>query len=591
MGRGARPAAREGFGKYFVALRRCRWQLILATLLGLVCGISSGFGIPVLLKLLAGKIFGENQTAFVLLSYCLLPLGLVSLRALSGFLNTYLLSVVGQHVLVFIRMKIFRKLQRLPIAYFRNHSPGEIISKAFNDATLIQSCFMSVAHDIIQCPITLVGAFSAIVYLCLRETNLVMLLLVFGLVSLTIFPIRLLGRRIRRRNLQSQEEIALLTTRLAQNLRATEEIRAFCMEDREIDDYHRANLTYARCYLRACRSYYFINPSVEILAALGVCMAMFYGHFLRISGETFLAIGSALYFSYDPIKSLGRMNGNIQCALASLSRIETLLDEPETIADPPRPQRPRPVRGTVAFESVHFSYDPEAPLLRDIDFRLDDGKTYAIVGASGSGKTTLANLILRFYDVDSGAVLVSGMNVRRMRQRDLRSLISFVPQQPILLNDTIYNNILWGNPSASREDIRRAVQMAQAEEFIASMEGGLETVIGENGSCLSVGQRQRLALARAFLKPSQILIMDEATSALDVNSEERINDVLRNNFRGRTVLVISHRFTLLPHVDEIFVLENGRIIQRGSHRKLLEEEGLYKRLYLVHTGGLDETNR
>lgn len=590
MDEGTKPFAKGGFFKYFVALRLCRWSLVLATIMGLICGISSGFGIPVLLKLLAGKIFGETQTVIVLLSYCLLPLGLVIVRALSGFLNTYLLSVVGQHVLVFLRMKIFRKLQRLPIAYFRNHSPGEIISKAFNDATLIQSCFMSVAHDIIQCPITLIGAFSAIIYLCLKETDVFMLLLVFGLVSLTIFPIRRLGRRIRRRNLQSQEEIARLTTRLAQNLRATEEIRAFCMEDREIEDYHRANLTYARCYLRACRSYYFINPSVEILAAVGVCFAMFYAHFLRISGETFLAIGSALYFSYDPIKSLGRMNGNIQCALASLSRIEVLLNEPESIADPDRPQWPQRVEGTVEFVGVNFAYDPDFPLLRSIDLRLEAGKRYALVGASGSGKTTIANLILRFYDVNEGAVLVSGRDVRKMAQRDLRSIISLVPQQPILLNDTIYHNILWGNPQATREDIWRAIRTAQAEEFIASMECGLETVIGENGSCLSVGQRQRLALARAFLKPSKILIMDEATSALDMNSEERINDVLRHSFDDRTILVISHRFTLLPYVDEIFVLEAGQIVQRGSHRRLLDEEGLYKRLYLLHTEGLDGSN-
>lgn len=569
---------------HFTFLSSCRLQLFFALLFGLFCGLASGFGVPVLLKFTAEKIFNDNLPIQQLVFYCSLPILLISIRTLSGFLNTFLLAVVGQHILLYIRMRIFRKLQRLPLEFFHRTSPGEIISKASNDATLIQSCFMSIAHDLIQCPITLLGSFSAIVYLCLAENKASMLLLISFLVALTIFPIWVLGRRIRRRNLVAQEEIARLTTRLTDNLEAVSEVRAFCLEDQETKRYEEAGVVYSRAYLRAIRSYYFINPSIELLAAIGVSAAMFYGHFLGIGGETFLALSSALYFSYDPIKNLGRMNGNVQSALASLSRIESLLHAPEAISDPEKPKKiPEKAPFVLEMQNVSLAYDNGETILQGINLRLERGKIYAVVGPSGAGKTSLAHLILRFYEATSGTVRFQGVAVKDLRQRDLRSQISLVPQQPSLLNDTVYNNILWGKERARNEEVLAAAELAGADGFIRHLEKSYETPIGEGGGCLSVGQRQRLALARAFLKPSRMMILDEATSALDVSSEEKIQKTLLSSFRDRTILLISHRFNFLPQVDEIFVMEGGRIIQHGPHQKLIQQEGLYKRLYLLHT--------
>ncbi|MDR3317176.1 MAG: ABC transporter ATP-binding protein/permease [Puniceicoccales bacterium] len=572
----------RGLGRHLGGLRRSKWHVLGAIFLGIIAGFSGGFGVPVLLRHMVSSVFmDEALTTLPLIFYCCLPILLMGMRTFSGFLSTYLLAAVGQEILQDIRLKIFQKLQRLPIAFFRKTQAGQLVSKTFNDANVIQSCFVSIAHEIIQRPATLISAIGAIVFLCLRQTNGWVLLMMLLLMGISGLPIAHFGRAVWDKNLRAQENIAALTSRMASNLQSVQEVRAFCMERREIQRFRRANRAYARAYLDTCRSYYLIVPSVECWAAFGMGLAFFLARCLRIPGETFLAIATALFFAYDPIKNIGRLYGNLQYAISSLSRIDDLLNEEEIGESTAGAGLPKKLCGEIVFRNVSFAYDAERSVFRDLNLTLQAGKSYAVVGPSGSGKSTLVNLILRFYEVQEGKLTVGGYAVEALNFEELRSAVAFVPQQPTLLHDTVAANIRWGKPTASREELLEAARRARALEFIEKLPRGLDTVIGEDGNYLSGGQRQRIALARAFLKNAPILILDEATSALDTQSEREMRSVLPNLFEGRTVLLISHCFQWLPHVDEIIVLDGGRIVQRGTHGQLLGQEGLYRQLHGV----------
>jgi subfamily B ATP-binding cassette protein MsbA len=408
------------------------------------------------------------------------------------------------------------------------------------------------------------------------------LIVLLALVGASGIPIAYLGRKVWKRNLDAQEKIAELTAHMTSNLQSVQEVRAFCRERHEILKFRRASRSYSRSYLAACRSYYLIVPSIEIWAAIGIGLALLHSYCIHISGATFLALAMALFLAYDHIKHIGRLYGNLQSSVAALFRIEGLLSEPDgngvdefalTVCNK--------LHGAISFRDVDFSYDGEKPLLQKFSLDLQPGRSYALVGPNGAGKTTIANLILRFYDCQGGAILFDGKKIGQMSLTQLRSSIALVPQQPALLHDTIAANIRWGNLTATMEQVMDAASRARAIGFIEQLPNGFDTIIGEDGNRLSGGQRQRIALARAFLKDAPILILDEATSSLDAQSEKEIRNVLPQLFSGRTVLLISHRFHWLPHVDEIIVIDDGKIVQRGTHHELLSREGLYRNLHAV----------
>jgi subfamily B ATP-binding cassette protein MsbA len=568
-------------GKYLKELAPMRWLIAFAVLLGILSGFTGGFGGPVLMKYVVRRaFFSENSSVPRLIYYCSLPIFLIGFRSLLGFLNTYCVAVLGQNILCSIREKIFTKLQRLPIGFFRQTRFGQLISRAFNDTNVIQSCFVSIAHEVIQRPATLLSAVCAVIYLCLRQSGGWTLLLLLILVAASGIPIAFLGRKVWERNLRAQENIAELTSQMASNLQSVQEVRAFCQERQESLKFRRANRAYSRSYLAACRAYYLIVPCVEIWASIGISLALFYAYCTRIPGETFLAIALALFLAYDHIKHVGRLYGNLQSAVSALFRIECLLEEREAdgvaMAELVADER---LRGAISFQDVGFFYEPAKPIFQRFSLQLEPGRSYALVGPNGAGKTTLVNLILRFYDVQEGSITMDGRDIRSLRLEQLRSAIALVPQQPTLLHDSIAANIRWGCPTANREQVQEAARRARVLEFVERLPRGLDTVIGEDGGRLSGGQRQRIALARAFLKNAPVLILDEATSALDSKSEREIRDVLPELFRGRTVLLISHRSHWLPRVDEIIVLDGGIVVQRGSHDELLAQNGPYRSLH------------
>jgi subfamily B ATP-binding cassette protein MsbA len=306
---------------------------------------------------------------------------------------------------------------------------------------------------------------------------------------------------------------------------------------------------------------------------------MFYAYRRGLKLDIFMSLATALYFSYDAIKRLGDISNKIQTSMAAVDRIEAILDEPEKISDPANPVYIDRLRGNIEFTDVTFAYVPNRDVLKKINVAIPKGKTYALVGSSGAGKSTFANMVLRFYDPDQGSVSIDGIDLREMTQYDLRQNIGYVPQDPALINATVCDNILWGRPDASRAEVIAAAKKAHAHDFIIQMPSGYDTVIGESGNCLSGGQRQRIALARVFLRNCPILIFDEATSALDSESQLAIHKAIQSIAKNRTVIMISHRFSMMAIVDEILVFSKGAIVERGSHEDLLVGETIYRKLY------------
>lgn len=322
-----------------------------------------------------------------------------------------------------------------------------------------------------------------------------------------------------------------------------------------------------------------LAPVIEILSAIGIAITFVYAYRIRLPLESFLAIVAALVVCYDPVKKLGALSNEVRRGEASLQRLEEVLNEPVTIQDPDKPLPVDRLKGSITFDDVTFGYSEDEPVLRDVSIEIPAATVCALVGPSGSGKSTFASLVPRFYDVQAGAVRVDGIDVRDVRLADLRRNIAIVSQDPILFNDTIYNNLLFGRPDATREEVEQAAKAAFAHDFIVALPNGYDTLAGERGTQLSGGQKQRIALARAFLRQAPILILDEATSALDSESEAYIQQALKELMVGKTVLIIAHRFSTIRDASMILVFQDSRIVAHGSHETLYESNDLYRSLY------------
>lgn len=322
-----------------------------------------------------------------------------------------------------------------------------------------------------------------------------------------------------------------------------------------------------------------LAPVIEILSAIGIAITFVYAYRIRLPLESFLAIVAALVVCYDPVKKLGALSNEVRRGEASLQRLEEVLNEPVTIQDPDKPVPVDRLKGSITFDDVTFGYSEDEPVLRDVSIEIPAATVCALVGPSGSGKSTFASLVPRFYDVQAGAVRVDGIDVRDVRLADLRRNIAIVSQDPILFNDTIYNNLLFGRPDATREEVEQAAKAAFAHDFIVALPNGYDTLAGERGTQLSGGQKQRIALARAFLRQAPILILDEATSALDSESEAYIQQALKELMVGKTVLIIAHRFSTIRDASMILVFQDSRIVAHGSHETLYESNDLYRSLY------------
>jgi len=568
------------FRPYFRHLRPVRGALAVAIGAGLCYSAASGAGLPWMIKEVFPTIFDgahDLPLATVALIAGYIPLVFL-LRGAFGYLNGYCIQLAGTRVLESLRVDYFGQLQLLPLSFVQNRQTGDLLSRGLADTAQLQTTLTVLANDGIKQPGTLVFALGSVGYLAWHAQGAPLLLACLGLVPLTVLPIRYVGRKILRRAEALQHELGTLTGHFAENLAAAREVRAFGLEQRETERFAARSRGLLQLQVKIAKYAQALSPAIELVSALGIAGTLLYAYHAGVGKDDFLALITALYFCYEPIKKLGVLNNELKRGEASLDRLEAVLHEPVTIADPATPVDPGAWRGEVVFEDVSFSYG-DHPALRGVSVRIPAGTVCALVGPSGAGKTTFANLVPRFFAPSAGVVRVDGVDARALRLADLRRHIALVSQEPVLFNDTIHRNLLLGRATATGAEVRAAARAAHADEFIQALPQGYETIVGERGALLSGGQKQRIALARAFLRQAPILILDEATSALDSDSEAAVQDALRHLVVGRTVLIIAHRFSTIRDAGMILVFDQGRIVATGDHGSLYATNALYRSLF------------
>lgn len=452
------------------------------------------------------------------------------------------------------------------------------MSRVLGDTSALQSAIVSVVNSLIKEPATLISAISFLIYLSVTQSEAVFMLIALATVPACVFPIRMIGKRILKKSAQVQHQAGELNNILNENLSAVREVRAYNLETREIDRFSSACKEFFKFTLKTVKYDKLLTPLIELVSALAIVFALYVAVTEDVPPEIIASILTALYMCYEPVKKLGAVSNTIRKAEASLDRLEYILHSDDLVPETAAPTKMPKVSGYIRFEQVNFSYGDEV-VLNSVNVDIAAGEVVALVGPSGAGKSTFANLVPRFYDTVSGTVRIDGMDVREVLKSELRAQIALVSQEALLFSDSIANNIYIGKPDATLEEIHAAARMANAHEFIESLEAGYDTLVGERGSRLSGGQRQRISIARAFLKNAPIIILDEPTSALDAESEHQIQAALENLSKGRTVLIIAHRFSTIQHADRILVFDAGRIVAMGSHSELYPTNDLYRSLY------------
>ena len=568
------------YARYLRMLHSQRGLLLGAVALGALAGAASGFGLPFFLQKVFREVFeagaGRSFREVVLVA-SLLPLVFL-VRGITVYFNQYLLNAVSLNLLGEIRQQLFDKLQRLPLLYFDRKRSGDLLARILADTSQIQDALVAATREILLQPFVVLGGVGYLVYLGLTNRDAALLLLLLLLVPLMTLPVVYIGRHLRHRGRQTQRSLGELSDTLSENLLATAEVRAFNLEQAERSRFRDELARFYQASMKAVKYNQATQPLMELVAAAAIAIMFVAAYSRHIPFETFAAIGAALFFTIDGCKRLVRIANEMSKATGAFERIESILDEPETVRPPDRPVATGRFRGEIRFDHVGFGYGDGLPALHDIDLTIAPGTVCALVGPSGAGKSTFTKLIPRFYDVTTGRITIDGIDVRHMDPAALRSQIALVPQSPVLFNTTILENIRIGRPGATREEIVEAAKAAYADEFITELPEGYDSTVGENARRLSGGQRQRLALARAFLRDAPILILDEATSALDADSEQKIQEALAKLCQGRTVFIVAHRFSTIKVAERILLLEEGRITGDGDCKRVAEN-AVFRRLY------------
>jgi subfamily B ATP-binding cassette protein MsbA len=497
-----------------------------------------------------------------------------TIKALTEWGHAYLMSYVGQRIVADLRQQLYDHLQRLPLSFFDRMPTGLLMSRVTNDVNLIQGAVSNAITGLLKDPLTLVGLLAV-------------------MFAFAFFPVVKFGRMLRRISTKSQESMGDISVILHETISGSRIVKAFGMEEYEKERFNRENIRYFRYLMKSVMVRALSSPMMEFLGGIAIVFVILYGGYRVIEGVStpgeFFSFLGALLLLYEPIKRLSRVNNVVQEGIAAATRIYDVLDTSPGIQEAPDAIQLPPIQRELELRNVQFRYENE-PVLKDINLKVSAGEIIAIVGVSGAGKSTLVDLIPRFYEVSDGTVFIDGINVQNVTMDSLRNQIGIVTQQTILFNDTVRNNIAYGDINKSDGEIIAAAKAANAYDFIMKMDQGFDTLIGEQGARLSGGERQRLCIARALLRNAPILILDEATSSLDSEAELEVQKALENLMAGRTTLVIAHRLSTIQNADRIVVISNGRIVEEGRHDELMECDGEYCRLYDMQFAQLDNNS-
>jgi subfamily B ATP-binding cassette protein MsbA len=512
-----------------------------------------------------------NSIALICLA---IPL-VMTVRSLLSYGNAYYMNWVSNRVVMDIRNELFSKMVRHSMDFFNKIRAGFLMSRIANDTRSMQMALTTVSSDVFKQPVTIIGG---IIVLLMMDWK-------FTLVTLILFPtclipIRVFGRRARRAVQHEQKGMGQMTVTMQETFAGIRVIKSFAREEHQEKFFRRATQQQFSNAMRMVKSMEAVGPLVEIIASIGVGLALFYVYAANLPAGQFLGLIAGIFILYEPVKTLSKIHIVMQRSIGATTKIFALLDSVPTVQDAPGATDLTSSEGRIDFDRVTFRYATGVTdAVKDLNLRIEPGKSYALVGPSGAGKSTILSLILRLYDPTSGVVRIDGRDLRTITQKSLREHIGLVTQETFLFHDTIFKNIQFGRLGAAEDEVYAAAQTAFAHDFITAQPDGYETVIGDKGCMLSGGQQQRVAIARALLKNAPILLLDEATSALDSESEKQIQRALERLAAGRTVIAIAHRLSTILSADQIVVMDQGRIKEIGTHAELLEKSGHYRRLY------------
>ncbi len=569
---------------------------IVAALLCMVVVAVSTAAFTQIIKPIVDDVF-VNRQEDMLLPLALVAFAVFTAKGFAAYGQAVLMSYVGLRIVADMQRNLYERVIGADLAFFNRTSPGELIARFINDINLLRNSIANTLVGLGKDSLTTLALVGVIFY---EDWRLALIAVV--VFPTAVLPIVRIGRRMRKVSDRTQAQIGQLTTLLDETFQGVRYVKAYAMEAYENARAERAIEAVFGLHYKGARTRSALHPIMEVLGGLAVVGVILYGGSQVIAGTkapgSFFAFMTALLLAYEPVKHLARLNANLQEGLAAAVRVFALLDREPEIRDAPQAAPLKVEGGAITFQNVAFSYhaapydagsyhaaadsyDAVSPALHRVDLEIPAGKTVALVGPSGAGKSTIMNLIPRLYDVDQGRVTIDGQDLRAVTLASLRAQIALVSQEILLFDDTIRANIAYGRPEASEAEIAAAAATAGADDFIAELPQGLDTPVGVRGESLSGGQRQRIAIARATLKNAPILLLDEATSSLDSESERQVQQALAQLMAGRTTLVIAHRLSTVMNADIIYVIEDGRIVESGSHAELLRRAGTYARLYAM----------
>ena len=566
-------------------------------LTGFVAASASGLGIPVMVKYVFPVLFDSAtesgtpelftlfpglteypRNTLLIMAALAMPI-LFAIRGVSQWLNAVMVNVLGIRILEDLRMAVFDRLQELPLSYVDGSRKGDIVSRVVTDTSNVQNVLGKVANDLIKQPLTALSAMGAFIFMLFSHSGSWVFAACMLLLGLAIWPVVEFGRRVAVKSRRAQEAMGDLNSVLQQNLEAQREVRAYGLEEQQIRSFAEATDHYNANVIKQVKYQKALVPIVEVVTALSLSVLLVSARSSNVDLQTFLAIAASLFFCFDSLRRTGIAYNSFNSAQGSLSRLEEVLREPNPMPEPVEPKHfAGPVRGEIELCGVNFFYDEQHPALQEVNLRIPAGQIVGLVGPSGAGKTTFACLIPRFYDPTEGCVKIDGIDIRDLTYHELREQIALVGQQALLFAGSIRDNIALGKTGATQAEIEHAADAARVSVFLDG-EKTLDTELGQGGTGLSGGQRQRVAIARAFVKDAPILILDEATASLDAESEHEIQEQLDSLAKGRTTLIVAHRFSTIRNAHRILVFDRGRIIADGPHEVLYAQCPLYRELY------------